>query len=117
MPKIKTLKPLVPKMAPRIGYATGDEGGRSRYRDETQAWRGWYKTGKWQRLRWSVLVRDHFTCRTCGSVETNTSQLVADHKTPHRGDEALFWDEDNLQCLCKTCHDTVKQREERRYRR
>ena len=31
-----------------------------------------------------------------------------------RGDPALFWSEANVWCLCKTCHDSVKQREERR---
>ncbi|PSJ19969.1 HNH endonuclease, partial [Halomonas sp. ND22Bw] len=30
----------------------------------------------------------------------------------HRGDEALFWDFDNLQCLCGACHSGAKQREE-----
>ena len=42
---------------------------------------------------------------------------VADHITPHRGDEALFWDMCNGQCLCKRCHDRDKQREEARDRR
>nr|WP_243256973.1 HNH endonuclease signature motif containing protein [Rhizobium skierniewicense] len=49
----------------------------------------------------------------CGRIDGNTSRLVADHKIPHRGDEALFWDESNLQCLCKPCHDGLKQRQER----
>ena len=50
----------------------------------------------------------------CGKIEGDTSQLVADHRRPHRGDERLFWDERNLQCLCKPCHDGTKQRQERR---
>lgn len=54
-----------------------------------------------------------FTCRMCDRIEANTSKLVADHKAPHRGDERLFWDADNLQCLCKSCHDSLKQSEER----
>ncbi len=79
------------------------------------AWRSWYKTARWQKLRMSVLIRDRFTCQMagCGRIEPNTSLLVADHKIAHRGDEALFWDERNLQCLCKTCHDKLKQKEER----
>lgn len=88
---------------------------RSRERDGTQPWRAWYKTARWQRLRWSVLVRDLFTCQMtgCGRVEPDTSKLVADHVEPHRGDEALFWKQDNLRCLCKRCHDSLKQSEER----
>ncbi|TPW28600.1 HNH endonuclease [Martelella alba] len=88
------------------------EGGERR-RDQVVAWRSWYKTTRWQKLRWSVLKRDGFTCAMCGKVEADTSQLVADHMTPHRGDAVLFWDRDNLQCLCKTCHDSEKQRAER----
>jgi 5-methylcytosine-specific restriction protein A len=75
-------------------------------------WKRWYKTARWQRLRWSVLVRDLFTCRKCSRIEANTSMLVADHKEPHRGSASLFWDEENLQCLCKGCHDSIKQAEE-----
>jgi 5-methylcytosine-specific restriction endonuclease McrA len=74
----------------------------------------WYKTVRWQRLRWSILKRDGFTCQMCGRVNGKTSELVADHRTPHRGDEALFWDENNLWTLCKSpCHDKHKQRQER----
>ena len=77
-------------------------------------WRKWYSLARWRRLRWACLVRDLFTCQRCGKIEADTSQLVADHKTPHQGDPDLFWDFDNLQCLCKPCHDSDKQSEERR---
>jgi 5-methylcytosine-specific restriction protein A len=30
---------------------------------------------------------------------------VVDHIVPHRGDERLAFDRDNLQGLCKSCHD------------
>ena len=85
---------------------------RSRERDAALPWRRWYKTARWQRLRWFVLVRDLFTCQMpgCGRVEPDTAQLVADHIRPHRGDEALFWAETNIQCVCKSCHDGLKQR-------
>lgn len=89
----------------------------SRRRDAEQPWRKWYKTSEWQRLRERVLIRDRFTCQMkgCGRVEVlNTSQLVADHKTPHRGDHELFWNIENLQCLCKPCHDGIKARQEAR---
>ncbi len=99
-------------MAPQAGLPTPDAD-RSRFRDATQPWRKCYKTARWQKLRWFVLVRDLFTCRRCHRIEGTTSLLVADHVTPHRGDETLFWDDQNLQCLCKTCHDSAKQSEER----
>ncbi|XUY28355.1 HNH endonuclease [Agrobacterium sp. rho-8.1] len=49
----------------------------------------------------------------CGKIEGNTSKLICDHVKPHKGDEVVFFDETNLQTLCKLCHDTLKQREER----
>ena len=82
-------------------------------RMERPSWHHWYKTARWQKLRWSVLLRDLFTCQICGAVEGRKGQAVADHKLPHRGDEALFWDADNLQCLCKRCHDSTKQKIDR----
>lgn len=88
---------------------------RLKTRDQNVEWRKWYKTARWQRLRWSVLERDLFTCCRCGQLVSDTKLLVADHKRAHRGDEALFWDAGNLQCMCKTCHDRDKQREERRH--
>lgn len=81
-------------------------------KDNWRPWRAWYHTARWRKLRWAALVRDGFACRMCGRVEGDTSKLVADHVRPHRGDEALFFDAGNLQCLCKTCHDGAKQRGE-----
>ena len=102
-------------MPSTIGAApVHDRQAYDRSRDE-QPWRKWYKTARWQKLRWSILVRDLFTCQWlgCGLVEADTSQLVADHRDPHRGDERLFWEPRNLWTLCKPCHDSRKQRVER----
>ena len=77
-------------------------------------WKRWYNTASWHQLRQKTFLRDMFTCQMpqCGRLEGDTSKLVCDHKTPHRGNAALFWDEANLQTLCKPCHDKVKQKEE-----
>jgi len=114
MGRLKSIGPRIASIPSRLGYATGDEAARHRHRDATQSWRSWYKTARWQKLRWSILVRDLFRCRKCDHIVADTSRLVADHIVPHRGDERLFWDEKNLQTLCKDCHDRVKQSEERR---
>ena len=87
--------------------------GRTEGQSKPPAYKAWYKTKRWQQLRWSILVRDRFTCAMCGKLEGKTSQLVADHEKPHKGDEALFWNEGNLRCVCKTCHDSDKQRIEK----
>lgn len=86
---------------------------RFQQREAIEPWRRWYKTARWQRLREDVLIRDLFTCQKCGTVETDTSQLVGDHIVAHRGNAELFWLSSNVQCLCKTCHDRIKQAEER----
>ena len=106
------LADAAPRLTPLVGYldqgATANGG-----RDLRAPWRRWHKTARWQRLRWSVLVEELFTCRMCRRIEADTAALVADHVVPHRGNEALFWDRANLQCLCKACHDSAKQRAER----
>lgn len=111
MAKLTRLAPLVGGLKPRVGYTDGDKAGFERQRRQVYPWRSWYNTARWKALRWSVLVRDNFTCQMphCGRIEQDTSLLVADHKVPHRGDAALFWDDQNLQCLCKACHDSTKQ--------
>lgn len=98
----------------RLGQVFRD---RFEQRQVLEPWRRWYKLSRWASephgLRWQILLRDNFTCQMCGLLETDTSQLVADHKVPHRGDEAMFWDEGNIWCLCVQCHSRVKQAEER----
>lgn len=63
-------------------------------------------------MRARVLLDAMYTCDMCGRLEGDTSKLVADHIKPHRGNPVLFWDENNLQCLCTECHSSTKQVEE-----
>ncbi len=99
-----------------MGRVTDVPATRDQERAALVPWRAWYNSARWKRLRMEVLEAALFTCQWlgCGRVEGDTALLVADHVVPHRGDEALFWDRGNLQCLCKDCHDTHKQRWERR---
>lgn len=81
--------------------------------DRNAPWRNWYKLKRWQDLRFRVFIRDGFQCQCgCRRIEGDTSLLVADHRKPHRGDERLFWDENNIQTLIKECHDSAKQKAE-----
>lgn len=113
MARLKTLKPRLRTLRASVLRVPAGRVEVDRHRN-AQPWRAWYKLARWRRLRWTVLVRDGFTCCRCGRLEADTSQLVADHCEPHRGDATLFWDRENLQTLCKPCHDRAKQREERR---
>ena len=49
-------------------------------------------------------------CVSCLCEGRITSSRVVDHIVPHGGDAGLFWDAENLEPLCKTCHDGPKQR-------
>jgi len=55
------------------------------------------------------LVRDSFTCRMCRKLETDECKLHVDHKIPHKGDQALFFDPENVVTLCEHCHNSTKQ--------
>ena len=53
---------------------------------------------KWQRAR-ARFLRAHPLCVFCeASGEVRPAEVV-DHIKPHRGDEALFWDEANWEPL------------------
>jgi len=113
MGKLRSLPNRLGSLPSRLStFQTGDKG-----RQDAAPWRAWYNTTAWRRLRMDILVRDRFTCQWpgCGRIETDTSQLVADHREPHRGNERMFWDRSNLQTLCKPCHDGPKAKAETRY--
>ncbi len=109
MARLKQLAPRGRALKPRGSSGTAPV----RTRDRVDTWRRWYKTTEWRALRWQVLLQQHFTCERCGFVG-QSHELVADHIRPHRGDHGLFFERVNLQCLCATCHNRDKQREERR---
>lgn len=111
MARLKQLAPRVGSLASRV-QSIGAGPDRLKRRDQIVAWRKWYKTSEWQRLRRDCLIAALYTCTMCGFIG-QSRDLVADHKTPHRGDRDLFFDPGNLQCLCATCHNRDKQREER----
>lgn len=71
-----------------------------------------YNNNEWRRLRRRQLS-DHPLCAFCQAKGRTTLATVADHIEPHRGDTVKFW-HGELQSLCKQCHDSTKQAEERR---
>jgi 5-methylcytosine-specific restriction endonuclease McrA len=113
--KLKAIGSGLPRLKPMIGSLAPVERSQDADRQFFSPWRSWYKSARWRALRLVVFARDLYTCQWpgCGFTTANTSILVADHREPHRGDEARFWDVEGLQTLCKPCHDRHKQRAER----
>ena len=72
-----------------------------------------YNTSAWKSLRLHILHRDPM-CVYCKELGILTPATEVDHIIPVRDDEARAFDSDNLQGLCKTCHDSVKAKEEER---
>lgn len=118
MPKLSTLRPRLRPLGPRLGPSSSDEKALDRHRAATLPWRAWYKTAEWQRLRLACFKRDRYICQRTGQVcigkGNDPDAPVANHKTPHRGDRALFFDLANLETVTKAVHDSLIQSEERR---
>ena len=66
-----------------------------------------YDTRRWRKLR-DIVLSEEPLCRLCGQMNRVTPSKIADHIIPHKDDPDLFWDRDNLQALCKLCHDSAK---------
>lgn len=67
-----------------------------------------YNDKLWLKLRAKFLAKNK-TCTFCGDKAT-----VVDHIVPHKGNYSLFINDRNWQSLCKLCHDSAKQKAERR---
>ncbi len=87
--------------------------------------------GRWQKARGAFIAK-HPYCVMClrdaGITFTEIADIViacmekrvalpaadvVDHKVPHKGDMALFWDKSNWQSLCMPHHSGEKQMLER----
>lgn len=66
-----------------------------------------YKTDRWKKDRRPSFLAKHPHCINCGSRATHV-----DHKRNARNDDVNFWDEDNWQPMCSSCH-TSKSNKER----
>ena len=65
---------------------------------------------RWRKLRLLVLQEEPL-CRMCAEIGRTTLATVVDHIKPKR--DGGTDERENLQPLCKRCHDSVKAAEER----
>jgi 5-methylcytosine-specific restriction protein A len=65
----------------------------------------------WQKARKRFLF-SHPLCVECLKEGRYVKATDVDHIIPHRGDQALFWDESNWQALCHRCHSRKTRRQD-----
>lgn len=61
-------------------------------------------TARWRKARCVYLAANPL-CAECFKDGRLIEATVVDHIVPHRGNDALFWDEGNWRALCKRHHD------------
>lgn len=87
---------------PNLSHEVYCEKHRALYARENAAERGY--DGKWRKARGLFLQRNPL-CVACLKEGKIAPAVIVDHIIPHRGDQALFWDQGNWQPLCKKHHD------------
>jgi 5-methylcytosine-specific restriction protein A len=61
---------------------------------------------RWRRESKAFLALHPWCVCGCGRLSEEV-----DHREPHRGDQALFWDQSNWQAMAKACHSAKTARE------
>lgn len=59
--------------------------------------------GRWKRYR-LVYLAEHPWCKICLDMGIHEPATDVDHVVPHKGDPTRFWDPENHQGLCASCH-------------
>jgi hypothetical protein len=68
-----------------------------------------YKTSHWRKLRAKIL-REQPNCFKCG-ISGSKAKLEVHHIIAPRGNEELFFDENNLVSVCQVCHKIITNQE------
>jgi 5-methylcytosine-specific restriction protein A len=84
---------------------------RRDYDKKRPSYYAWYDSARWQMLRSKILFACPL-CVECSKLGRHTSASVVDHIVAHKGNINLFWDAENLQSLCKTCHSAKTSKED-----
>jgi 5-methylcytosine-specific restriction protein A len=68
-----------------------------------------YNTTQWRRLR-NKKIKEQPYCSKCGASKLET-RLEVHHLIPPKGNEELFFNEDNLLVVCTNCHKVITANE------
>ena len=66
---------------------------------------------RWRKAA-KLFLNQHPLCAECLKHGKCTVATDVDHVIPHRGDKKLFWDVNNWQPLCHSCHSTKTAKED-----
>lgn len=72
-------------------------------------WKDQYKHPNWQKRRLEVLQAHDFTCQLCWDKDET---LNVHHKAYIKGRKVWEYDDDQLECLCETCHEETHTNKE-----
>lgn len=84
------------------------------YNRSNRPYKKLYNSSRWKELR-QYRLNTQPLCVECLKNDRITPATVVDHIKPHKGDEELFYDFNNLQSLCKSCHDRKTAKEDGRW--
>jgi len=65
-----------------------------------------YHSRKWLKVRLLCLIRDHYICQECGEAAYIVHHVI---ELSHQNinDTSISLNLDNLESVCKTCHDEL----------
>lgn len=63
-----------------------------------------YKTNRWKKVRQVIISRDYGLCQECKRRGIMNRGNIIHHKIEARDDISMFYDKDNLECICAACH-------------
>ena len=101
--------PSCPKLVPKGKKYCDEHAALHPEENRPAAPRGY--DARWRKARRRYLEK-HPLCAECAKHGRYVRATDVDHIVPHRGDPALFWDENNWQPLCHSCHSQKTRRED-----
>jgi 5-methylcytosine-specific restriction protein A len=70
-----------------------------------------YDNTRWRKASRHFLAM-HPLCSLCARMGRDTAASIVDHIIPHQNNIELFWDQDNWQSVCASCHSGIKRTQE-----
>ena len=67
---------------------------------------------RWQKASKAYLRKHPYCVRHLEEQGVHVKADVVDHIIPHKGDKQLFWDKNNWQSLCESCHNRKTRTED-----